>query len=67
MSTSTLIFYIFLGSSSLAYLMYAKAQRNAMALISGIGLGILPYANLSMWLMLVIAVGILALPFVVRA
>jgi len=65
MSTSLILIYIFLGSTSLSYMMYAKSQRKAIALISGIILGILPYFNLSIWLMLFLALIFMALPFII--
>jgi len=66
MSTSTILIYIFLGSSSLAYLMYAKSQRKAVPLISGIILGVLPYFDLSIWLMLLLVFIVMALPFFIH-
>lgn len=66
MSTSTLLIYIFIGASSLSYLMYAKAQRNAIALASGIALMVIPYFSIEMWLMLLLSLLIMALPFVIK-
>ena len=66
MTTSTLLLYIFLGSASLAYFMYGKAQRKAVALFCGIGLGIVPYFSLEMWQLVLASVLMLALPFFVK-
>jgi len=66
MSTSLILIYIFLGSTSLSYMMYAKSQRKAIALISSIILGILPYFNLSIWLMLLLSFIVMALPFFIH-
>jgi hypothetical protein len=63
MSTSTLLIYIFFGSAALAYIMYGKSQRKAVALLSGIGLAVLPYFGLDMWLMILLSLLMLSLPF----
>ena len=52
MSTSILLIYIFFGSVAFAYMTYGKSQRKAVALFSGIGLAVLPYFGLDMWLMI---------------
>ena len=66
MSTTSILIYIFLGSASLAYFIYGKAQRKAVALFSGIGLGIVPYFGLEMWQLLVVSVIMMALPFFIK-
>jgi len=66
MSTTSILIYIFLGSASLAYFMYGKAQRKAVALFSGIGLGIVPYFGLEIWQLLVVSVIMMALPFFIK-
>jgi len=66
MSTSTLLLYIFFGSAALAYMIYGKSQRNAMALLAGIGLAVLPYFGLELWLMTLLSLVIMALPFFLR-
>jgi len=66
MSTSSLLIYIFLGSASLSYFMYGKTQRKAVALFSGIGLGVAPYFGLEMWQLIVVSVLMMALPFFVK-
>ena len=66
MSTSTLLIYIFFGSAALAYIMYGKSQRKAVALLSGIGLAVLPYFGLDIWLMVLLSLLIMALPFLIR-
>jgi len=63
MSTSTRLIYIFFGSAALAYIMYGKSQRKAVALLSGIGLAVLPYFGLDMWLMILLSLLMLSLPF----
>ena len=66
MSTSTLLIYIFFGSVALAYMTYGKSQRKAIALFSGIGLAVLPYFSLEIWLMVFLSLLMMALPFFIR-
>ena len=66
MSTSTLLIYIFFGSVALAYMTYGKSQRKAIALFSGIGLAVLPYFSLDIWLMVLLSLLMMALPFFIR-
>jgi hypothetical protein len=66
MSTSTLLFYILSGSAALAYIMYGKSQKKAIALFSGIGLAVLPYFSWDMWIMVVLSLIMLTLPFFIR-
>jgi len=66
MSTSTLLLYIFFGSAALAYITYGKSQRKVVALFSGVGLAVLPYFELNMWLMILLSCLIMALPFLIR-
>jgi len=66
MSTSALLLYIFFGSVSLAYITYGKSQRKAFALFSGIGLAVVPYFGLDIWLMVLASCAMMALPFFIR-
>ncbi|WP_295418678.1 hypothetical protein [Sulfurovum sp.] len=66
MSTSSLLLYIFLGVTALAYMTYGKSQRNAIALFCGIGLAALPYFNLDMWVIVLLSLLVMALPFCIR-
>jgi len=66
MSTSILLIYIFLGSVAMAYMVYGKSQRKAVALLSGIGLAILPYFGLELWLMVLLTLLMMALPLFIR-
>jgi len=65
-STSALLFYIFFGSAALAYMVYGKSQRNAVALLAGIGLAVIPYFGLELWLMVLLSLVMMALPFFLR-
>jgi hypothetical protein len=66
MSTSTVLIYIFFGSAAMAYMIYGKTQRKAIALLSGIGLAVLPYFSLEMWLMVLLSLLLMVLPFLIR-
>ena len=66
MSTGSLLIYIFLGSVSLSYFMYGKTQRKAVALFCGIGLGIAPYFGLDMWLLVLVSIFMMGLPFFIK-
>jgi len=66
MSTSSILIYIFLGSASLAYFIYGKTQRKAVALFCGIGLGIAPYFGLDRWLLVLVSILIIGLPFFIK-
>ena len=66
MNTSSILIYIFLGSASFSYFIYGKTQRKAVALFCGIGLGIAPYFGLEMWMLIVLSILMMILPFVIR-
>jgi len=66
MSTFELLFYIFTGALSLSYMIFGKKQGNAIAFVSGLGLGDIPYFGLKMWQMIVLAVLFMGLPFVLK-
>ena len=66
MSTFAILFYIFTGALSISYLVFGKKQGNAIAFISGLGLGVVPYFGLEMWQMVVLSVVFMGLPFVVK-
>ena len=66
MSTFAILFYIFTGALSLSYMIFGKKQGNAIAFVSGLGLGVVPYFGLEMWQMVVLAVLFMGLPFVLK-
>ena len=66
MSTFEILFYIFTGALSLSYMLFGKKQGNAIALVSGIGLGVIPYFGLEMWQMVLLAVVFMGFPFVLK-
>ena len=66
MSTSTILIYIFFGSAAMAYMIYGKTQRKAIALLSGIGLAVLPYLGMEIWLMALLSLLLMIIPFFIR-
>ena len=66
MSTFSILFYLFTGALSLSYMLFGKKQGKAVALLAGLGLGILPYFGLEMWQMVIGAVILIILPFVLK-
>jgi len=66
MSTSTLLIYIFLVSASFAFIMYGKKQRKIVALFSGIALALLPYFDLSILYIAMIALILMVVPFFIH-
>ena len=66
MSIFELLFYIFTGSLAISYMVYGKKQGKAIAFLSGLGLGIIPYFGLEMWQMIVTAVLLMGFPFLMK-
>ncbi len=66
MSGSTLFFGFIFGMVGLGYFMYGKKQGDLMALAVGIGLMVYPYFIYNLWLVLLVGVVLMALPFVSR-
>ncbi len=66
MSTFTILFYIFTGALSLSYMIFGKKQGNAIAFVSSLGLGVVPYFSLEIWQMVLVAVVFMGLPFLIR-
>ena len=66
MSASTLIWGMILGSIGAGYLVYATRQRKGVALISAIVLFVIPYFITNVWLMVVLGIVVMVLPFLIR-
>jgi len=66
MNTFAILFYIFTSALSLSYMIFGKKQGNAIAFVSGLGLGVIPYFGLEMWQMVLVAVMFMGLPFVLK-
>lgn len=57
-----LFLHLILGTIGFSYLMYGKKQKNGIALISGIGLIILPSLLENMILLSILGVALMLLP-----
>ncbi len=62
MDSWNIMISMLLGAIGMGYIVYGRKQMHAMALISGIILCIFPYFVPHLWLMLLIAAGVMALP-----
>lgn len=64
---TTLIFSgLLFGSIGLGYLVYGRKQRHGMALLAGVSLCVFPYFVNGVWLTIVIGLGLVLLPFVIK-
>ena len=65
-STAKIMWSLLFSSIGMAYFIYGKKQQHAMALFTGVGLMIFPYFVPSVVWMVLVGVGLTALPFVLR-
>jgi len=63
MTTTSILIYIILGSLGLGYLMFGKKERKAVAFFSGIGLTVMPYFTMNLWLVVPATIVFVVLPF----
>ena len=66
MDTRTLFAGMFFGSIGMGYFVYGKKQQQWVALFSGIALCAFPYFVSNVFLIIVIGIGLMALPFFMR-
>ena len=66
MDFATLYVDVLFGVIGLSYLVYARKQQHAVALISGLGLSIFPYFVSNIWLVLLIGVAFVIAPFMIE-
>lgn len=66
MSATTLLMGLFLGLIGSAYFLYGKKQNQALPMLTGCALCVLPYFISSNWLLLPLSLGLMALPFVFK-
>ncbi|WP_093279665.1 hypothetical protein [Pseudoxanthomonas sp. CF125] len=66
MDTASLLWGLLFGSVGLGYFIYGKNQKALLPALCGVGLMVFPYFVSSIWLMVVIGAGLIALPFFVR-
>lgn len=55
-----------LSAVGLGYLVYGKKQRRAVAVLSGVGLCVLPYFISGLWILAALSLGLMALPFFIK-
>ncbi len=65
-SHATLLWGVLFGAIGSGYLLYGRKNRQAIALLSGLLLIVEPYFVTGTFLMVIIAVALMALPFFVR-
>jgi hypothetical protein len=65
-SATTLMLGVIYGAIGMGYLVYARQQRKGVALISGVGLIVIPYLIPGVVWLIVAGVVLVALPFWVR-
>ena len=65
-STTSIIWGILFGAIGMGYLIYGRKQRRSLALLSGIVLCAFPYFVSNVFLMILIGIIAMVLPFFVR-
>jgi hypothetical protein len=65
-STSSIMWGILFGSIGMGYLIYGKKQRRGTALLSGVVLCAFPYFVSNVFLMVLIGIIFMAIPFFIR-
>jgi hypothetical protein len=66
MDTSIIFLGLIFGSVGMGYLVYGKKQQKGVALLSGLVLCGIPYFISNIFLLLVIGLGLMALPFIIQ-
>ena len=64
--TASIMWGVLLGSIGMGYLIYGRKQRRGIALLSGIALCVFPYFVSNVFLMILIAIILMALPYFLR-
>ena len=62
MDTSTIMAGVILGAIGMGYIVYGRKQMHPVALICGIALCVFPYFVHNIFLMILIAAGVMAVP-----
>ncbi len=65
-SSTSIMWGVLFGSIGMGYIVYGKKQRRGIALLSGVVLCAFPYFISSVFLMIVIAIIFMALPYFYR-
>jgi hypothetical protein len=66
MNASTLIWGVIFGSIGLGFLVYGKKQKAIIPLLSGIGLIVFPYFISNLYILLILCIVFVALPFFIK-
>ena len=62
---TTLIFSILFGSIGMGYFVYGKKQQAALPLLAGIGLCIYPYFMSNLYIMVLVGIVLIVLPWMI--
>ena len=65
-SEATLIWGLIFGSVGLAYFMYGRKQKRGVPFFSGIGLMVFPYFVSNVYLVVILGIALIALPYFLR-
>ena len=63
MDSNTIIITIICSSLGMGYILYGKKQRRLMAILSGLGLCIMPYFGGNILVQIVISIVLIVLPY----
>ncbi len=64
--TTSIMWGVLFGSIGMGYLVYGKKQRRGIAILSGLSLCVFPYFVSSIFLIIIIAIVLMALPFYIK-
>ncbi len=66
LSTSTLIWGVIFGSIGFGFFVYGKKQKSVIPFISGLGLMVLPYFISNIYILVLLGIVLIALPFLIK-
>jgi hypothetical protein len=66
MDTANLMSSMLFGSIGLGYFVYGKKQQKLIPAMAGIGLCVFPYLISNTWVMVLIGVALMVVPWVIR-
>jgi hypothetical protein len=66
MNTSTIIWGVIFGSIGLGFFVYGKRQKDIIPLFSGIGLMVFPYFISNLYILILLGIILVAVPFVIK-
>lgn len=65
-SSTSIIWSLLFGTIGIGYFIYGKRQRHGTALLSGVALCVFPYLVANIFLVIILGIIFLALPFLIR-